>query len=287
MEVTTALTPVESRSGRFYKREDYHRLFKVNGAKLRACQALIGAMAARGIENVVTAASVLSPQHAIVASVAAERGLVSHHVVGATNQKALYRHPSTRAALEAGAVFHHVGCAYNASLQPAAVKLAGELPFADVLHYGITTHNAAGRAQVRAFAEVGGHQVANLPAGVRQLVVPFGSGNSACGVLTGLDMYDRLDVEVKLVGIGPPRAEWLFDRLAWIGVRAPLGLELYDLHSSGYARYSDKMPESRDGITFHPTYEGKVVRYLDEVAPSWWTARDATTCMWIIGAPVQ
>lgn len=100
-------------------------------------------------------------------------------------------------------------------------------------------------------------------------------------------MFDRRDIEVKLVGIGPPRAEWLFDRLAWIGVRAPLGIELFDLHSSGYARYSDKMPETRDGIVFHPTYEGKVVRYLDALAPAWWSARDATTCMWIVGAPVQ
>ena len=51
VKVTTALTPVESRHGRWYKREDYHRLGPVNGAKLRACQALIGGMASRGVQG--------------------------------------------------------------------------------------------------------------------------------------------------------------------------------------------------------------------------------------------
>ena len=287
VNVTTALTPVELRTGRWYKREDYHRLGPVNGAKLRACQALIGGMASRGLQNVVTAASVLSPQHAIVASVAASLGMISHHIVGATNDAALLKHPSTKAALAQGAKFHHIGCAYNASLQPAADRLAEKLPSAEVMHYGITTAERSSRHTVRAFAEVGGHQVANLPAEVRTLVIPFGSGNSACGVLTGLSMYDRMDLAVKLVGIGPPRLTWLFERLTRINVPIPPDIELFDLHSSGYAKYSDKMPETRDGITFHPTYEGKVVRYLDHRRPRWWTDRDGTTAMWIVGAPVQ
>jgi len=100
-------------------------------------------------------------------------------------------------------------------------------------------------------------------------------------------MYDRRDVAVKLVGIGPPRLEWLFSRMERIGVRLGDDITHYDLHSSGFARYSDKMPETRDGIVFHPTYEGKVVRFLDNLAPTWWTARDGTTCMWVVGSPVK
>lgn len=283
-----ALTPVQLRAGRWYKRDDLHLgSGGTNGAKLRACQFLVSRERDRGAHTIVTAASVLSPQHAIVANVCRELGMESHHIVGATNDTGLLRHPSTRSALEAGATFHHIGCAYNASLQPAAERLAATLPDAAVLHYGITTPASASPSSVRRFAEVGGRQVANLPDCVTSLVVPFGSGNSASGVLTGLDMYDRRDVAVKLVGIGPPRLEWLFSRMERIGVRLGDDITHYDLHSSGFARYSDKMPETRDGIVFHPTYEGKVVRFLDNLAPTWWTARDGTTCMWVVGSPVK
>lgn len=280
------LTPFQLRFGRWYKRDDLHRGGGgTNGAKLRACEHLIKGMAASGVRIVVTAASVLSPQHAIVANVAAGLGMRSIHLVGATNDVAMQRHPSIRSALAAGAEFRHIGCAYNASLQPAAARLAAELPDAAVLHYGITTAPGAPAADVRAFSVLGGHQVANLPAEVETLVIPFGSGNTASGILTGLDVYGRHDLAVKLVGIGPPRLEWMLRRLGSIGVAPPPDLELMDLHGSGYARYSDRMPETRDGIVLHPTYEGKVVRYLDTARPPWWE-RDGRTCLWIIGAAV-
>ena len=35
-------------------------------------------------------------------------------------------------------------------------------------------------------------------------------------------------------------------------------------HDSKYAAYSDRMPESFGGIDFHPTYEGKMIRYMRE-----------------------
>jgi hypothetical protein len=59
-----------------------------------------------------------------------------------------------------------------------------------------------------------------------------------------------------------------------------------DLHGSRYASYSDRMPGRADGIVLHPTYEGKVVRYLDEHRPSWWTRRDGSTALWIVGGPI-
>lgn len=280
------LTPVELRNGRWYKRDDlYSGGGGTNGAKLRACEHLIADLVRAGARSIVTAASVRSPQHAIVANVAAGLGIPSHHIVGATNDTAMARHPSVASALAAGAHFHHVGCAYNSRLQPAAVELARRIPGAAVLHYGITTPAAASTASIRAFAEVGGHQVGNLPADVKTLVVPFGSGNSATGILTGLDMYGRHDISVKLIGIGPPRLEWMALRLARIGVCLPPDVELIDLHAMRYARYADLMPETRDGIVFHPTYEGKVVRYLDATAPAWW-ARTGTTCLWVVGAPL-
>lgn len=287
-ESTAQLTPVELRNGRLYKRDDLYRgLGGTNGAKLRACEHLIGEEVRHGAQAIVTAASVLSPQHAIVANVCHNLGVPSHHIVGATNDTAMARHPSVASALKAGATFHHIKCGYNASLQPAAAKMADGLPGAAVLHYGITTGPHASPAAVRRFVDVGARQVVNIPAEVTTLVVPFGSGNSAAGILAGLDRFDRLDMAVKLVGIGPSRLDWLVNRLAGAGARIPANVEHFDLHGTGFTRYSDKMPETQDGVTFHPTYEGKVIRYLDRLAPPWWTERDGTTCMWIIGGPMR
>ena len=279
------VTPIQLRDGRWYKRDDlYGGSGSTSGAKLRACEHLIDAAIARGTRTIATAASVLSPQHAIVANVCAARGITSHHIVGATNDESMARHPSVATALAAGAIFHHVGCADNASLQKAAEKLAANIG-GEVLHRAIAPADTASRAEVRAFAEVGGREVANLPAEVSTLVIPFGSGNSAVGILTGLDMLNRSDVAVRLIGLGPSRLDWMRARLRDIGVALPAVVEHIDLHGTGYAKYEDRMPESRDGIVFHPAYEGKVVRYLDVEAPAWWADRDGTTCMWVIGSP--
>ena len=40
-----------------------------------------------------------------------------------------------------------------------------------------------------------------------------------------------------------------------------------------------------DGIVFHPTYEGKVIRYLNGMEPEWWT-RDDKTLLWVVGGPL-
>jgi hypothetical protein len=65
-------------------------------------------------------------------------------------------------------------------------------------------------------------------------------------------------------------------------------IERIDLHGSGYARYGDRMPATLGGIAMHPTYEGKVVRYLNQHAGElpWWRERDGSTCLWIVGGPL-
>ena len=56
------LTPVELRSGMWYKREDAFSLPSgVNGSKLRACFHLARRAQAEGAMEIVSAASVLSP----------------------------------------------------------------------------------------------------------------------------------------------------------------------------------------------------------------------------------
>lgn len=288
MDLRNWLSPVEVRDGRAYKREDRCVLpAGVNGAKLRACDHLIRQGASAGAQRVISAASVLSPQSAMAAVLAARYGLACTIVLGGTTPSTAFRHKSPHLAREHGAEFEFIRVGYNPALQKRAADLAKLDRRAYWLQYGITTPPDASARELRAFHQIAADQVLNLPDEIRTLVVPFGSGNTAAGVLMGLNQHPPRDLErIVLVGIGPDRRAWLRERFERMGVSLPR-FQHRDLHGSGYAQYSDSMPGQADGIVLHPTYEGKVVRYLDEKAPEWWVRRDGTTCLWIVGGPLK
>jgi hypothetical protein len=286
------LTPVELRNGRFYKREDLHRNDKygVNGAKFRACRHLMTKAVEDGAMAVVSASSVLSPQAAMAGVLAEELGLDCTLVFGSTKEETASKHVSVKIALEAGATMNlESKVAYNPVIQKAGNLLAKELG-AWQLPYGITTEANAPAEEVEAFLQVGGAQVANLPDEIETLVIPFGSGNTAAGVLYGLaKLYpaNSLPKRVVLVGVGPDRLGWMRSRLDRVGVRMDEICEIVHMPLHGwFADYGDKMPETADGIVMHPTYEGKVVRFLNGSDLEWWHARDGKTCFWIVGGPI-
>lgn len=283
------LTPFEMRAGLWYKREDTYRLANgCNGSKLRACRWLIQTARERGARHVISAASVLSPQSAMAASLAREEGMFCTVIVGGTTPEKARRHVAIRLAAEAGAHVTSIAVGYNPALQSAARHLAEADAESFHLPYGITTPPGATLADVAAFTNLGARQVENLPREVRTLLLPFGSGNTAAGVLTGLTRQPGHLERVTLYGIGPDRREWLAARLADLGVNlaaAPFDVEHVALHPT-FATYGDRMPETADGIAFHPTYEGKIVRYLNATAPDHWTTRDGSTALWVVGGPL-
>lgn len=282
-------TPVENRNGLWYKREDLLvGAHGVNGAKYRACHHLILQAALDGATRVVSAASVLSPQSAMAAVVARDLGLDCTIIVGGTTPEKAVKHKSIAIAAEAGADITAIPVGYNPALQKASLAASQE-PGVWRLPYGITTPTEADIDEVEAFLNVGGAQVQNLPAEVETLVVPFGSGNTGAGILYGLHKYGPPANLKKLVlmGIGPDRQSWVGDRLkTFQKTLVPEGIELQhvSLHPT-WATYGDRMPETLDGIVMHPTYEGKVVRFLETMGPDWWT-RDDKTCLYIVGGPI-
>lgn len=286
----TALTPWQNREGMWYKREDFHRnSYGVNGAKYRLCRHLIStAVAEHGYEAVVTAQSVRSPQAAITATLCEEMGLDCYVVVGASKPETAIKHRSIEIAVEAGAMLDtSKRVAYNGVIQPYAASLAESLGAYQV-PYAISPPENASEEALEAALNVGGAQVRHLPDGMRTLVIAFGSGNTTAGLLYGLANYGSNDVErIVLVGVGPDRSEWMWDRLSRVGIQQghvpPINHQ--PLHG-WFAEYADLMPETIDGIVMHPTYEGKVVRYLEMVEPDWWTSRDDQTGFWIVGGPM-
>ena len=291
MYTASDLTPVELRNGMHYKRDDLLRdPAGPNGSKYRACRHLLTQAMARGYDHVVTAQATASPQSSICATLAAELGMKCTVVVGASKPATAVLHPNIAIAMRANAQLD-TGCrvAYNGTLQPYARALAERLG-AYQLPYAISVPAIAPEEDVRAFLQVGAVQTMNLPDEIETLVIPFGSGNTAAGVLYGLRDWGPAALQrVVLMGIGPDRQDWLHRRMQVVGrpvVPAGVTLEHIPLHPH-FAVYSDRMPETEDGITFHQIYEGKCIRWLNTVQPEWWIRRDDTTCFWIVGGPVS
>jgi hypothetical protein len=226
---------------------------------------------------------VLSPQSAMAAVISEEMELDCLVIVGGTTPEKAIKHKAIKMAYDAGAKIEAIAVGYNPALQSAALRAAQE-PGTWRLPYGITTEE-----DIESFMQVGAPQTMNLPDEVRTLVIPFGSGNTACGVLYGLHDFAPAALEqVVLVGIGPDRLAWVEHRLAKVGrTLVPEGVDLIhaQLHP-WFATYGDKMPEKWDGINLHPTYEGKVVRFLNQSGADYWTRRNGTTCLWIVGGPI-
>lgn len=289
------LTPVEQRGGIWLKREDAFAPLGfggINGSKLRG---LVMMMKHRRKDSVavVTGASVRSPQHGMTAAVAAHLEMESLHVVGATKPRTAVQHVQPQIAARFGARFTITGGAYNSVLQPRVSELARVLGGATIT-YGITPEPF----EMLRFHQMGGLQTANLP-DVHTLLVPMGSCNSVASILLGLQQArpPRLR-RIVLVGIGPDRNRWLWDRLARLEVqdgyrynvadclrREPKErnyLELVYLDAYAVFPYDQLVKEKVGDVVLHPTYEAKVVRYLKERHPH---LLCEDSCLWIVGGP--
>lgn len=291
------MTAVECRNGRWFKRDDLHRdpATGVNGGKWRQCEWLIRGYAADGAPGIITGASVLSPQIPMTARAAQMVGLPCRIVVGGTTPEKAARHPGPALAARLGAVIESTPVGYNPALQKAVRERAGRDA---ILHYGVTPEPGASAGRLAAFHDLGAREAEALPAPVRHLVVPFGSGNSAASILFGLARHPNPPDLVTLVGIGPDRSGFLEARLrlleahtgvpAWSAVGRAYRLRRFDLHAAGVVTYGRKQPRTQDGIVLHPTYEGKVATWMwgePGLFPGW-VDGDGTTCLWIVGGPV-
>lgn len=292
------LTPVQrGPSGMYYKREDFFAPLGyggINGAKLRQCIWLLHRASRQGYEGVLSAGSVKSPQHAMVAAICKHYGMRSYHVLGATKPATASKHDSVAIAQAMGAEFEYIKVGYNAALQARVRDLSERYlwdgPFEGSsrwyqLEYAISLdHKTRPGAEIRDFHDVGAAQVENIPSGLVSVIMPAGSCNSCCSVIYGISRSYQTPLELHLIGIGHDRSEWLLERLRILGVSImPDGWDgavqrytfigasgvshcayYYDLIGNEYTDYQQMWRESLDGIVGHPTYEAKCFRYLKE-----------------------
>lgn len=281
------LTPVEERGWFYFKRDDLFApmgIGGINGAKLRQCIWLLAGAAQLGAPGVVSGSSVKSPQLMMTTIVAAQFGMKSHHVIGVSKFPGALRHVSVDIAQHYGATFESINVAYNPALQ-RRVKTLLEKDYKGwfYMEYGITLdHKRHEASRIRNFHRVGAEQVRNLPSDVEQIIISTGSYNSATSVLYGIHLFPPPNLkEVVLLQIGPNKERWLRERLKLIDPTIDPHWVSYNLMP--HWSYQDEQPFDYAGIIFHPTYEGKCMKYLvshPEIVKD-------NSCFWIVGAQVD
>ena len=289
-----AVTPLELRDGIHFKRDDLQKFENGVSGKVRTSIWLAEKAKELGADTLVYGGSVLAPALGRVASAAAYAGLKSQILIGSDPEKAIAKHPTVRVAAEAGAELIKTPVAYNPYLQKKAREIA-ELSQGKVFQvpYGVSTDPAWPDEWLQDFLDCDVTQAYDIVhTGITDLVVPFGSANAASGVLWSLDAWGYGNVKtIHLMGIGPDKTEWFWNRLAQAGlsrarVESEVKINMIPLHPF-FAEYADRMPETFRGIDFHPIYEGKMIRYLNMVQPEFWTRNDGTTCFWIVGSDLN
>lgn len=277
------LTPVENHQGVWFKRDDLFLPLGPGGLGGSKCRQLIWYMNRykEGKTHVLSGASIQSPQLLMSAIIGAHYGLPSRLVVYSKPSTVL-SHPSPRIAAGFGAVFEYANGPYNPILQRKVSELTR--PDSLVVHYGITVdHRVYVPSVVQKFHEVGARQVDNIPDEVETLIMPTGSCNSICSVILGLSRNPHDIKTLVAMEIGPDKRDWLRERLAVMGVdmnALPFKLKYITLHGE-FSKYTDHFKETFDGIQFHPVYEAKMWRWLQQnggIVP------DNKTLFWIVGA---
>lgn len=281
------LTPFENHNGIWFKRDDHFAPLGYGGPNGSKMRQLIWYMNRyrTGKTHVLTGASIQSPQLSMSAIVGAHYGLRSRQIVYSKPETVL-RHINPQVAAGFGASFEYANGPYNPILQRKVVDLTQ--PSSLVVEYGITLpHDRYPVEDVRKFHEVGANQVRNLPDEVTRLIAPAGSCNSLTSILLGLSRDSKNLQELFTLGIGPDKRPWMRERLLKLGVdidHLPFKWRHYSLHDSGYAKYSDHFNnESFDGIAFHPTYEGKMIRWLKN-NDMMFADPDDRTAFWLVGS---
>lgn len=304
-------TPYEEHAGVWFKREDYFAPLGYggpNGSKMRQLIWLVNRGRA-GKTRLVSGASVKSPQLSMSTIVAEHYGLDTELIIGATNPVSAARHQNVQIAARFGAKFRIVNVAYNPYLQSKVREFAGDDSV--TVEYGITLDHVKNTpSDIVSFHELGANQVKGMPA-VDTLIVPAGSCNTLVSVLYGIAKHRPRINTLYTLGIGPDKLKWVHDRLRIIekatgediiplfsrvwpqyaeqAAAYPTASPAYrwvhhNLNAAGFSTYQQEMPESWGEIDFHPTYEGKMMRYLLTTEG---LATDGAVCFWIVGSQPQ
>ncbi len=245
-------TPIEEHGGYLVKRDDAFVAGGQPGGKARTCYSL-----AKGAPGLVTAGSRQSPQVNIVAGIAKKLGVPCRVHVPAGDYT-----PELWAAEAAGAevVQHTPG--HNSVIVKRARDDAKERGWREI-PFGMECEEAV--TQTRG-------QVADLPAAVKRIVIPVGSGMSLAGLLHGL-RDQGLEIPVLGVRVGAAVTKRL-------NKYAPDGWkDMVTIVKSKLDYHAHAPDDSLGSLVLDPVYEAKCLPFLEEGDLLWVVGCRETTAV--------
>ncbi|WP_405408872.1 hypothetical protein [Streptomyces decoyicus] len=235
-DFTPSVTPVEEHDGILVKREDAWSRGGASGAKARALFTT-----AKGAAGIVSAGARISPQLERAALVAHALDIPArlHTGWGAdTDETALAEATGAELLRHRPARLSVIRARYRADAEALAERDWACMPFG---------------MEHPAYLDQVAEQAAQLPSGLRRVVVPVGSGITLAAILRGLE---RAGHQLPVLGVrvgGDPTP--VLDRYApgWHS-RATL--------ATSTAAYGDAMPNQHGTLTLDPHYEAKALPAL-------------------------
>jgi 1-aminocyclopropane-1-carboxylate deaminase/D-cysteine desulfhydrase-like pyridoxal-dependent ACC family enzyme len=241
------LSPIEKYGDIYCKREDEFKIDKVNGTKAR-----VGWQLATGTKGIVTGGGRNSPQVNIIAHIAKQLNLECrcHVPIGVLGPELIM------ASKEGAEIIQHKP-GYNSVITKRAKDDANERGWG-FIPPGVKCNETI---QLVSF------QVKNIPAQVKRIVIPVGSGMSLAGLLYGLE---TASIDLPVLGVcvaNPPRR--VLDKYA------PSGWEdkcdLVDAKSYNKSKKNIDLP-----IALDPFYEKKCLPFIGPYDLFWIVGKGLT-----------
>ena len=274
------LTPVEVHDGIFYKRDDKYMPFDdvpLSGGKVRqACSLLL-----ENYEHirddcdglVATASALSSPQGIIIARVAKEFGFRSLILFGGTHKKSvLKKHPLTLYITNFGARVNLTAkLGYDDVVQSYLKKLIKEGLKCFNVRFGINLSSSP-----KSIIEAIGRQVQNIPDDLDMLIIPCGSCITACGIMWGLQEYNKVPKKIYLIQISNKfREKEISEASNALKIQFP---EYTYIKDATYP-YNKKVRLPFGGGYMDPIYEGKAFDYMNKHIDT----KGKKVLFWIVG----
>ena len=271
MDFLKEITPVEQIDNLFLKRDDKFKPFpfsNINGSKLRQCILLFEKEMEKAKSGVIVPTSVLSPQAAIVASVAKHFAISCEVYYGGTSFENLEKMIYPSEAKKCGATLKIVSKSGRQSVLNHAAKQSNKF----IIQYGIDLLE-----NKDVLVDSVSRQTENLPNDIDNLIIPCGSAISTLGILLGIKQFNKNVKNIYCIGIAPNRESKIKMYLDSFGENIKdFNLKYIDLFSEGIS-YEKQFKETVGNVILHPRYEAKAFRWYK-------TANlKGKTLFWIVG----
>lgn len=258
MDFLSEISPIEYHNGIYIKRNDKLKIYDCNGGKSQGAYFLIKDAMKKGFAGVATVGSRFSPQCDIVSDICENEGIQCRlFMPKAKEETDIIKKIKTRK----NSVINQIPYGYTSNLIYNAQN------FCKLNNFYFIPFGMKCLENINVVAR----QCENIPANIKRIVVPVGSGVTLCGVLTGLMNFERYDIEVLGIQTGADSTKFIYRHLPLMN-EIKFNLKFYKPELKPAKRYSETVYAEIDGIVLNERYEAKCYSFINK-----------NDLLWIVG----